>query len=181
VQTSSQQLIGFAISAAAILAVFAFRMRRMMRSTPYNPDRALVYPAIMVALGAYFLFYARPQGMEWLWLALALVVGGGLGWLRAATVKMSVDPESGRLMAQGSAVAILFLIVLLIVRTGFRMVLSSNAAALGLRLVMADVIFFALAVGLLLARSLEMNLRGRRLLAVHRARPEVITSDAAGV
>ncbi len=180
-QTSSSQLIGFAITAVLILVVFAFRARRMMRATPYNPDRALLYPVLLTALGAYVVYMAQPRGMEWAWLLAALVVGGGLGWLRASTVKMSVDPATGRLMAQGSLMAILFLIVLLIVRTGLRLVLSQNASALGLRLVMADVIFLALAVGLLAARAVEMTLRGRKLLAIHAANPALITSEEAGV
>jgi hypothetical protein len=94
---------------------------------------------------------------------------------------MSVDPDTGQLMAQGSIIAILFLIVLLIVRTGLRLVLASNAASLGIRLMMADVIFLALAVGLLVARAVEMTLRGRKLLALHQSNPALITSDEAGV
>lgn len=180
-QTSSPQLIVFAITAVIILVVFGFRARGMMRATPYNPDRALLYPVALTALGVYVVSMAKPQGAEWLWLAAALVVGGGLGWLRASTVKMSVDPATGKLMAQGSLMAILFLVGLLIVRTGMRFVLASNASSLGLRLVMADVIFLALAVGLLVARAAEMTLRGRKLLALHQANPALMTSEEAGV
>ncbi len=178
---ASPQLIGFAISAVLILVVFAVRARRMMQSTVYDPNRALLYPVIIAAIGVYVISMAAPRGLEWLWLVLALLVGGGLGWLRASTVKMSVDPETGQLMAQGSFVAILFLVVLLVVRTGLRFLLASEASTLGIRLAMADVIFLALAVGLLGARALEMNLRGRKLLAIHRAQPQVITSDQAHV
>ncbi len=180
-QTSNSQLIVFAVTAVAVLVVFGLRARSMMRATPYNPDRALLYPVLLTALGAYVAVMAQPRGVEWVWLVAALLVGGGLGWLRASTVRMSVDPATGKLMAQGSLMAILFLVVLLIVRTGMRYVLSSNASALGLRLVMADVIFLALAVGLLAARAVEMNLRGRKLLAIHRANPALLTSEEAGV
>lgn len=180
-QTSSSQVIALVVTAVVILVVFSLRARRMMRATPFNLDRALLYPALLTALLVYVLAMAQPRGVEWIWLAAALFVGGGLGWLRASTVKMSVDPASGQLMAQGSLIAILFLVVLLIVRTGIRYLLASNASALGLRLVMADVIFLALAVGLLAARALEMNLRGRKLLAIHRANPAMITTDEAGV
>ncbi len=180
-QTSSSQLVVFAVTAVAILVVFSLRARRMMRATPYHPDRALLYPVLLTALGVYVAVMAQPRGVEWLWLAAALAVGGGMGWLRASTVKMSVDPDTGQLMAQGSIIAILFLIVLLIVRTGLRLVLASNAASLGIRLMMADVIFLALAVGLLVARAVEMTLRGRKLLALHQSNPALITSDEAGV
>jgi NAD/NADP transhydrogenase beta subunit len=181
VNASSPQIVVFVVTAAVILLVIGLRMRRMMRSTPFDPNRALLYPVIIAAIGVYVVSMASPRGLEWLWLAAALVVGGGLGWLRASTVKMSVDPQTGQLMAQGSFVAILFLVVLLVVRTGLRLLLVSQSAALGIRLVMADVIFLALAVGLLGARALEMNLRGRKLLAIHRAQPQVLTSDQAHV
>ena len=179
--TSSPQIAVFAVTAVLVLVVLGFRMRRMMQSTVFDPNRALLYPVIITAIGAYVVMQAQPRGMEWLWLALAVVIGGGLGWLRASTVKMSVNPETGQLMAQGSFVAILFLVILLVVRTGLRLFLTSEAPALGIRLVMADVIFLALAVGLLGARAIEMTMRGRKLLAIHRAQPQVITSDEAHV
>jgi len=178
---SQSQLIGGAISIVVVLAVFAFRFRQMSRSTPFNPGLAVLYPIFFAAFGAWFAYITQPQGLEWLWIAIALVVGGGLGWLRASTVTMSVDPATGRLMAQGSAVAIAFLVVLFVIRTVLRMVLTAEAGALHMRLIMADVIFFALAVGLLAARSLEMSLRGRKLLAAHRANPAIETAEQAGV
>lgn len=84
-------------------------------------------------------------------------------------------------MAQGSLMAILFLLGLFVIRTVFRMVLSAEASVIGLRPIMADVIFVFMAVGLLAARALEMNLRGRKLLAAHRANPAIAATEAAGV
>jgi len=181
VPISNQQMISAAIGVVIVLIVFAFRFRQMSRSTPYDPSRALIYPVVLTAFAAWFAISVHTQGIEWLWLALAALVGGGLGWLRASTVRMSVDPASGRLMAQGSLIAILFLLGLFVVRTVLRMVLTSEAGAIGLRLIMADVIFVAMAVGLLVARAAEMNIRGRKLLAIHRANPAVLSTEAAGV
>jgi hypothetical protein len=174
-------MIGAVIGVVVVLIVFAFRFRQMSRSTPYDLNRALIYPIVIAAMAAWFAYSVGPHGMEWLWLALAVLVGGGLGWLRASTVTMSVDHATGRLMAQGSLVAILFLLGLFAVRTVLRMVLSAEASVIGLRPIMADVIFVFMAVGLLAARSAEMNIRGRKLLAIHRANPQIETTEAAGV
>lgn len=178
---ANPKLISIGVSAIVIILVFALRARRMMQSTVYDPTRALLYPVIIGLLGVFFVYKVEPQGVEWLWLGLALLLGAGLGWLRASTVRMSVDPATGRLMAQGSAVAIAFLFALFVIRMALRYFLSSEASALGLRLIMADVIFVALAIGLLVARSAEMNLRGRKLLAIHRAQPQVLDTDQAHV
>lgn len=178
---ANPKLISLGVSALVIIVIFALRARRMMRSTPYDPGRALLYPVIITVAGAYFAYKVQPQGMEWLWLVLALLLGAGLGWLRASTVRMSVDPATGKLMAQGSAVAIAFLFLLFVVRMALRYFLSSEASALGIRLIMADVLFVALAVGLLVARSAEMILRGRKLLAIHQAQPEVLDTDQAHI
>lgn len=178
---SNPKLIGGAIGLVAILIVFAFRFRQMSRSTPYDPNRALIYPVVLTGLAAWFVMAVHTGGIEWLWLLLAFVVGGGLGWLRASTVQMSVDAATGRLRAQGSLMAILFLVGLLIVRSILRWILTTEAGAICLRPIMADVIFVAMAVGLLVARALEMNLRGRKLLALHRVSPALMTTDAAGI
>lgn len=178
---SNAQLISTLIGVVVVLIVFALRFRQMSRATPYDPGRAILYPVVFVGLAAFFAYGVKPEGLEWVWLALGFLVGGGLGWLRASTVSMSVDPASGRLMAQGSLVAILFLLGLFVIRTVFRMVLSAEASVIGLRPIMADVIFVFMAVGLLVARALEMNLRGRKLLAAHRANPQIATTEAAGV
>lgn len=179
--SSNSQMIGMIIGLVIVAIVFAFRFRQMSKSTPYDPNRAIIYPVILTAMAAAFAYAVKPLGTEWLWIGAAVVVGGGLGWLRASTVTMSVDTGTGRLMAQGSLMAILFLVGLLVIRYVFRYFLTINATAVGIRPLVADVIFVAMAVGLLGARSLEMNIRGRKLLAAHRANPDVITSEAAGV
>ena len=174
-------MISMVIGLVIVAIVMALRFRQMSRSTPFNPGPAMIYPVVIAAMAALFAWSVRPQGMEWVWLALALIVGGGLGWLRASTVSMSVDPATGRLMAQGSLMAILFLVGLLVVRYAFRFYLTTNAGAVGIRPILADVIFVFMAVGLLGARSAEMILRGRKLLAIHRANPQIANSEAAGV
>jgi len=179
--TLTPQMIGIGVSLVVFLAIIAFRARRMTQSTPFNPNLAIIYPVVLALFGAAFALSVHPQGLEWAWLVGALVIGGGLGWLRASTVRMSVDPVTGKLMAQASAAAIIFLVGLIGVRFVLRAVLTTEAGALGLRLVMADVIFVAMGVGLFATRSVEMILRGRKLLAIHAANPAVLTSEAAGV
>lgn len=93
---SNAQMISTLIGVVIVLIVFAFRFRQMSRATPYAPDRAILYPVVLMGLAAFFAYGVKPAGTEWLWLALGILVGGGLGWLRASTVTMSVDPATGR-------------------------------------------------------------------------------------
>lgn len=175
------QMIALGVGAVALFAVLAFRLQSMTRQSAFNPNRAMIYPVILVVFAGLFIWRTQPQGVEWAWLAVASALGAGLGWLRASTVRMSVDPTTNTLMAQAGATAILFLVGLLAIRYALRLVLTEEAGALGLRLVMADVIFAAMGASLFAARSVEMVLRGRKLLAIHAANPIVVTSEAAGI
>lgn len=179
--TLTPQMIGIGIGLVVFLVVLGLRARSMTRSTPFNPTAAMIYPAILALMGAAFVYAVRPHGVEWVWLAGALILGGGLGWLRASTVRMSVDPATGKLMAQASAAAIIFLVALVAIRYVLRAVLSAEAGVWGLRLIMADLLFVALGVGLFVARSAEMILQGRKLLAAHAANPAISTTEEAGV
>ena len=61
--------------------------------------------------------------------------------------------------------AIVFLVILLVVRFGLRSFLETQSQALGVSVALVDGAFLAMACGLFVARAVEMNLRARKLLA----------------
>ena len=157
------QLIGYAIGGVLILAVLAFRMNRMMTSTPFRLEFAWIAPAFFLVMTSLLLWQTRPQGTEWIWLVVTFIVGAGLGWLRGKTVSLALDPATGQVMAQASRAGILFLFGLIAVRFGMRFALQSEAHDIGVRLIMVDVLFLTMALGLFLARAVEMGLRAFKL------------------
>jgi hypothetical protein len=104
-----------------------------------------------------------PHGLDWAWLALALLLGVALGWQRGRLMKIWIDPESGALMTQGSGWALVFLVVLLVLRMALRegLVMEANAGAIDMGLINSAFVVFAL--GLFGTQRGEMALRATRL------------------
>ena len=148
-----------------VIALMAWRMRRMMQSRPYRLESSWVTPAIFLGLMVFIVAERPPQGIGWVWVIGSFAVGAALGWLRAMTIRMEVIPATRQVMAQGSALAIVFLVILLVVRFGLRSFLETQSQALGVSVALVDGAFLAMACGLFVARAVEMNLRARKLLA----------------
>ena len=157
-------VIGYVIGGVVFIGVLAFRMRRMMQPSPFDPYRAWLLPVLFLALSGLALFGAKPVGSDWLWVLGAFVIGGAIGYVRGASVRITVDPTTRRLVAKGSAMAMVFIVVLLAVRFGLRYLLSTDATALNLRPIMADVLSAVMGAGIFVTRGAEMGLRGHRLL-----------------
>lgn len=166
-----QKLIVFALVGVVVVGLLAWRMRRMMRATPFDPYRAWMLPVLFIVLSGLNLYRAGPVGMDWAWVAGAAALGAVIGYFRGRSIQISLDPTTGGLTAQGSAAAMIFILVLLVVRFALLYVLQSNANGLSLRPIMADVLLSVLGAGAFVARGAEMGLRGHRLLEAHRANP----------
>jgi hypothetical protein len=107
--------------------------------------------------------------MDWLWMAIALALGGGFGWYRGKMMHISVDPESHVVNTRASAAAMYFIVVILLARIGLRYVALDQAQAWHLSVTLITGLFLVFAVGLLGIQRLEMFLRAQRLLAEARA------------
>ena len=177
-QPSAQRLIIYAVIGVVFIGLIAFRMQRMMRATPFDPYRAWIFPVLFIALSASSLFSAQPTGLEWLWVAGTFALGLVLGYFRGASISMTVDPATHRIMAQGSAMAMLFIVVLIVARVGLTYLLKSEANAIALRPIMATVLPSVLGAGLFVARGIEMGLRGHRMLQAAKALPPPALTDA---
>jgi len=155
------------IPVLVIGVVLFFRVRRMSVKRPFKLGSLWIVPAIFLALTGLTLAQSPPRGMDWAWIALALLLGVALGWQRGRLMKIWVDPESGSLMTQGSGWALVFLVALLVVRMMLResLVMEASAGAIDIGLINSAFVVFAL--GLFGTQRVEMALRAQRLKAEH--------------
>jgi hypothetical protein len=156
------QLIASLIAIVLVIALMAFRMRKMMRQVPLKLNRLWIGPVILVALAGLTLAQLPPQPKDWIWLALALTVGAGLGWQRARLMNVSIDPADKSLKTQASPMAIYFLIGLVLLRTSLRAGLKFEG---GIDPLLVNDSFIMFGAGLFIAQNIELSLRARRLLA----------------
>jgi len=157
------------IGVVLIAAVLLFRMRRLAQSRPLKLEWLWVTPTLLLVLTAVVMVQSPPVGLAWLWLAGAFVLGGGLGWYRGKMMHITVDPETHALSSKASAAALIFIVVLVVIRYGLRVVAEGEMRAWRLSAFLITDIFMAFAVGVFGVQRLEMWLRARRLLAEARA------------
>jgi hypothetical protein len=158
-----QSWLTFLLPFAVIAVVLTLRMRRMATLRPLRVQSLWIVPAVYLAIAA-IVFWATPPRtpMVWLSCAAALVVGAGLGWQRGRMMHISLDPASGSLRHKGSIAAMVFIVVLIALRTAAREAVQLGGLPVDVR-ALTDVLV-ALALGLLSLQRLEMFLRARRLL-----------------
>ena len=150
---------------AVVAIIFAFRVRRMSQERPLKLEQLWIVPAILAVLTVASFAAAPPVGAGWLWCALALLVGAGLGWQRGRTMRITVDQATGALNQKASPAAMLFLILLIATRSLARY----EAGAHGFNPLLVSGVLLSMALGLFTAMRTEMYLRGRRLLESARA------------
>ena len=165
----AQGWISYAITAVIIGIVFAIRWRRMSVVKPLKLERLWVFPALYAAVALYMVVMYPPQGLAWLFCALALVMGAALGWQRGKMMRITIDPDSHALNTTSSPAAVLFLVAIVVVRTGARAVIG-DGQALHLNAFAITDMLVALALGLFTTQRIEMYLRAKRLLDTARAR-----------
>ena len=72
--------VGYLISAIIICVVLALRFRSMRRVQKLRLERLWVVPALYAIVTATELYQSMPQGIQWLYIAIALGFGALLGW-----------------------------------------------------------------------------------------------------
>lgn len=162
-------MIGTIISFAIIAVVLALRMRGMTRERPLKLEQLWIVPGIYLVI-AGLLFYAQPpRGMAIAWCLGALAIGAALGWQRGRLMRISVDPETQTLRQKGSLMAMLFLLLLIAIRTGAREAAIFGVGGFHFDVAALTDVLVALALGLLTMQRVEMYLRAKRLLDEARA------------
>jgi Protein of unknown function (DUF1453) len=159
---SGAQLPSYLITILIVAVAFALRLRRMRTARRLRLEMMWVLPAIMLAATAVLLVQLPPKGLQWVWLAAALALGSGLGWLRGSLIPITIDPATHLLNTRTSPAALAFLLVLFLVRFGARAMLTNQTLHIATTLLTDG--FVVLAAGLYVVSRLEMWLRARRLL-----------------
>lgn len=157
--------VGYIVTAVIVALVLYLRFRSMSRVRQLKLETLWIVPALYTVLTVSVLYQAVPQGIQWLYIGLALAVGGLVGWRRGAMMRINIDPVTHALNQQASPAAMLFILVLVIVRQGLRM----EAPAMGFNAAFLTDMLVVFALGLFTTTRLEMFLRARRMLREHLA------------
>jgi hypothetical protein len=153
----------------AILAVVLWR--RNSRPRQLRIERLWIRP-LLFALIVSATLAATPFPFDPLSLAvltLALVLGGGLGWQRGRFMQIDVHPETHDVTSRVSPVGMIFILAVLALRLLLRGAALENRSALGLPAAAITDGLILLLGAMIVAQSLEMWLRARRLLEEARA------------
>jgi hypothetical protein len=153
-----------------VLPILFFRMRRMAKPQALKLNRLWIRPAILIAAASIVLLVPVPGALpmmpaDWLWVALAALLGAVAGWQWGRTTALHLHPEDGTLMQTASMAGMMVLVVLVLLRLGLRTGLRMGAGAWHLNVLTitdASIVFSAL---LFAVRGLEIFLRARRIMA----------------
>ena len=161
--------VQYAIPGAIILLVLFFRLRAVGKARRLRLERLWILPALYAVLVGFVFWSAPPHGATWLWCLLALGVGAALGWTRGKLMKIAVDPETHELSQTVSPAALLFIVVLIFIRSASRAMAEQMAGPGHAGLMAATDILLAFALGFLAFQRIEVFIRARRMLAEARA------------
>jgi hypothetical protein len=159
----SGQFYGLGLTLLIAVAVMAMRNRRPRR---LRLEAMWIRPLIYLALvGFTFAAAPPPQGaLAISSLAVAFILGVGVGWLRGSMMRIDVHPETHDISAQASVVGMMLILGLLVLRTSLRNAATTTSiAGLSATAITGCLILFAGAM--MITQSLEMFLRARKLLA----------------
>lgn len=152
--------IGYVVTSLIVALVMYLRFRSIKRARPLKLETLWVVPALYALVTGAVLYQSMPAGAQWVYVGLALVVGGLVGWRRGAMMRINIDPETHALNQQASPAAMLFIFVIIIVRQGLR----AEASEMGLNAAFLTDLLVVFALGLFSMTRLEMFLRARRML-----------------
>ena len=156
-----QNWISYAITIGVIIVVMALRMRRMGKIRPLKLETVWVVPAIYAVVAALMFWQLPPTGWVAIASAAGLAIGAAVGWQRGKMMHIHVDPETHALNQRASPTAMIFLVVLIVVRMGARSLLGQEG---GVSPAMLTDPLIAFALGMFTLTRLEMYLRAKRLL-----------------
>ncbi len=160
VQAGWQQ---YAVMLVVFGIVIAIRGRSLMRVRPLKPEQLWIVPSIYLVIVALIFSRTPPTATGWLVCAAALLVGAAAGWQRGKTMRIHVDPASGKLMQRGSVWAVAVIAVLVAVK----MAAQTEGPAMHFDVNMVVDGLAAFSLGLFAAQRLEMYLRAKKLVEAH--------------
>lgn len=155
--------ISYAVPLVIVAVVMAIRWKRMSRVRPLKLEHLWILPAFYAVVIGFTFSRFPPRGWGWAFCLIAVGLGAALGWQRGKMMRITLDPETHTLGQTSSPAALLFIVLLIVVRSGARGALSYAGPA-GLDPMAITDVLMALALGLFSAQRLEMYLRGKRML-----------------
>ena len=160
-----QQLLPVLIP-LVVLGVVVLRARRPRRLQLSLLWIAPLLITAMIAMGIVFTPHRAPFGPADIALfAIAALVGGAIGWWRAKTVRLTVDPATREVMSTTSPIGLLIIGAVFIVRFGLRSMTGEEAELTHMDPAIIGDAFLALAAGIVVGQRIEVFIRTRRLLA----------------
>jgi hypothetical protein len=163
------QTISYLIGGAMLLLVMVLRFRNVGRHRKLRLETLWIVPAILGGLAVMTFATALPSPLTLGLSLVALAIGSAVGWQRGRLMEIHVDPETHELNQRASLAGMLFLVAIIAVRFGGRMLIESGVLPVHADPRAVTDVLLSFAVGLIGVARLEMFLRARRLLAEARA------------
>jgi hypothetical protein len=162
------------------LFVAALIVRRSGRAKKVRLVRMWIIPAFLgLALVATLSSEPAPGPLVIVGFLVAAFVGGGLGYLRASHLHLSIDPKTGEVSSRATTIGTLLIVFLFMARFGLKQAFPELSAPHhhhgGAGIVQWSDIFLTFTVAMLIAQTVWIQNRIKPLLAEHAAR----TSGAA--
>lgn len=153
-------LIGLAIAVPILLL-------RNARPRKLRLELLWVRPGLLLLAGLSS-FLRTPPPVDLLSLAVmtaGFALGGALGWQRGRLMRIEVDPQTHQMTMRASPGAMIFILVLMVLRMSASgtVLQTLGSTHIPVTVVVDALILFSLA--LMLLQSVEIGIRGRRLLA----------------
>lgn len=159
--------ITYAVTIVIVVVVLALRMRGMSRMRPLKLGSLWIVPALYLVVAVLMFVQLPPTGWVAVASAVGLAIGAAVGWQRGKMMHIHVDPETHALNQKASPAAMMFLIVLIVIRAGARSVLGQES---NVSPAMLTDPLIAFALGMFTLTRLEMYFRAKRLLEEARGR-----------
>jgi hypothetical protein len=118
---------------AIMLVVVSIRLVRARKPQPLDPAtmwRLPLFVTAMIGMGLWFQPHPDPTPLTVLAFAAGLAAGAGVGVVRARHTALHHDPETGRLLATTSPVAVLVLVGVMITRQVVRVEMTHGPYAI---------------------------------------------------
>jgi hypothetical protein len=167
VQPAHQSWVSYLIMAGVIIVVVGLRLRSASKMQRLKLGSLWVVPALYLGVAAMMLAQFPPTGWVWIACVIGLALGAALGWQRGRMMHISVDPETHALSQKASPAAMLFLVALIAIRAGGKILFGTGS---GLSPAMLTDPLIAFALGMFTLQRVEMYLRAKRLLGEAQSR-----------
>ena len=150
------------------LLILALILRRNLRARTLKMERLWVYPAILILATGSIMSSERLPGLVALTgFAVALAVGGLIGWYRGRLTHITIDPATHEFTSRASVAGTILIGVVFALRYGVRMAMAGGGPLpWGMHLDVAGITdgLMLFLVAMMSVQRIEMFLRCQKLL-----------------